>query len=162
MAKIEREYNIPLRREFQKVPCYKRAKKAVKAAKEFLVKHMKSEDVKLGKHLNEKIWERGIKNPPHHVLVVATKDDQGKVYAELKELPVQRKTKIEQKRESVIQKEEAAKSALEKAKEEIAAKKDSAKPKEDKPKKEAKTDSSNEKVDAPKKSSKKESSDKKE
>ena len=128
MAKLEREYNIPLRREFQKVASYKRAKKAVKAVQEFLVKHMKSTDVKLGKHLNEKIWERGIKNPPHHVLVTVTKDEEGKVFAELKELPVQRKSKIEQRRAKVIEKEEASKSALEKAKEELTSKKDDKKP----------------------------------
>ena len=82
-ANLERTYNIPLRREFQKVPCWKRSKKAVRAAKEFLQKHMKSEDVRLSKEVNEKIWQHGIKNPPHHVKVTVSKDKEGVVRAEL-------------------------------------------------------------------------------
>lgn len=80
---MERTYNIPLRKEYQKVPRWRRTKKAVTALKEFLVKHMKSTDVALGKELNEEIWKHGAKNPPHHVKVTATKDKDGKVKAEL-------------------------------------------------------------------------------
>lgn len=83
MANLERTYNIPLRKEFQKAPPYKRAKKAITAVREFLVKHMKSSDINLGTHLNQEIWSRGIKNPPHHIKVSVTKDEKGKVMAEL-------------------------------------------------------------------------------
>src|SRR3989344_4558909 len=41
---LEREYIIPLRRTWLKVPEYKRGKKAVKAIKLFLVRHMKVYD----------------------------------------------------------------------------------------------------------------------
>ena len=90
---LERTYNVPLRKEFLKTPNWKRTKKAVKALKEFLVRHMKPLDmdiknVKIGKHLNEHIWKDGIRNPPHHVKVVATKDDKGLVKAELEGAPV--------------------------------------------------------------------------
>ena len=37
---LERTYNVPLRKEWLKVPKYKRAKKAVTALRQFLVKHM--------------------------------------------------------------------------------------------------------------------------
>jgi len=80
---IERTYNVPLRKEFQKVPIWRKTKKAVKALREFLAKHMKSEDVKLSKELNEKVWQNGIRNPPHHVKVTVTKDEKGVVYADL-------------------------------------------------------------------------------
>tara|TARA_Y100000310_G_C20264005_1_gene614974 strand:+ start:14 stop:568 length:555 start_codon:yes stop_codon:yes gene_type:complete len=80
---IERNYNVPLRKEFQKVPKYKRAKRAIAALKKFLGRHMKSEEIKIGKHLNEKIWDKGIKNPPHHVKVNVFKDGAGVVKAEL-------------------------------------------------------------------------------
>jgi len=40
----EREYVIPLRVEWRKVPKYQRAAKAIKAIKEFLVRHMKIYD----------------------------------------------------------------------------------------------------------------------
>jgi large subunit ribosomal protein L31e len=79
----ERTYTIPLRRAFQKVPVWRRSKKAVKAAKEFLQKHMKSDNVKLSKSLNEKIWGHGAKNPPARVKVSVSKDKEGKVSAEL-------------------------------------------------------------------------------
>ncbi len=75
MAKIERTYNIPLRKEFAKVPYFRKAKKAVTALRQFLVKHMKCEDVRIGRHLNEEIWKDGIRMPPHHVKVVAIKED---------------------------------------------------------------------------------------
>lgn len=79
---VERTYNVPLRKEWLKVPRYKRSKKAVKALKEFLSKHMKSDNVRIGMHLNEFIWKDGIKNPPHHVKVHVEKDDE-EVRAEL-------------------------------------------------------------------------------
>lgn len=80
---LERIYNIPLRREFLKVPKYKRSKKAVKAVREFLTKHMKSEDVIIDNSINMAIWHNGGENPPHHIKVVAKKDNEGKVRAEL-------------------------------------------------------------------------------
>jgi len=83
VADIERVYNVPLRKEWLKKPKYVRAKKAARALREFLIKHMKSDDVKIGKHLNEMLWKHGIKNPPHHVKLTAIKDDKGVVRAEL-------------------------------------------------------------------------------
>ena len=80
---LERTFNIPLRREFMKVPEYKRAKKAMKGVRDFLEQHMKSDNVKLGRHLNMAVWTRGIRHPPHHIKVVAKKDEEGVVKAEL-------------------------------------------------------------------------------
>ena len=75
---IEREYNIPLRRKFQKTPRYKKANKAIKTIKEFLVRHMTIRDrdlkkIKIDKYLNEFVWFRGIKKPPAKVRVKAIK-----------------------------------------------------------------------------------------
>ena len=83
MATLERTYTIPLRREFLKASRYKRAKKAGIAVREFLVKHMKSEDVRVGTSVNLEVWKHGIRNPPSRVKVIATKDDKGVVRAEL-------------------------------------------------------------------------------
>jgi large subunit ribosomal protein L31e len=83
---MERTYIIPLRREWLKVPIYKRTKKAVNTTRAFLVKHMKVETVKLGRHLNMKLWTRGNRNPPHkvEVHVEIVKDKAGDyAYAEL-------------------------------------------------------------------------------
>ena len=79
---LERIYNVPLRKEYMKAPRWNRTKKAVTALRQFLAKHMKSEDVRLSKALNESIWKHGIQNPPHHVKVKAVKDDKGVVRAE--------------------------------------------------------------------------------
>jgi large subunit ribosomal protein L31e len=75
MADLERTYTIPLRSEWLKTPRHRRAKKATKALREFLQKHMKTDDVKIGKHLNEKLWKHGIKNPPCKVKVTVIKKD---------------------------------------------------------------------------------------
>jgi hypothetical protein len=48
---------------------------------------MKSEDVRLGQHVNEYLWSRGIKNPPPRVKVRAVKDSEGVVRAELEGKP---------------------------------------------------------------------------
>ena len=52
---LERVYNIPLRRETLKVPPFKKANKAVKTVREFISKHMKSDNVAIGKYLNLKM-----------------------------------------------------------------------------------------------------------
>ncbi|MFH0752582.1 MAG: 50S ribosomal protein L31e [archaeon] len=87
---MERKYIIPLRKEWLKVPIYKRSKKAGAALKQFLQKHMKVEDVKIGKYLNQAIWARGMKKPPHKIEVLATKveeKDRTYVFAELPDAP---------------------------------------------------------------------------
>lgn len=76
---IEREYTIPLRKKIRVVPRYKKTNKAVKSIKEFLARHMKVYDrdlnkIKIDKYLNEYLWFRGIRNPPHKVKVKAIKD----------------------------------------------------------------------------------------
>jgi|TARA_B100001964_G_C14203100_1_gene586810 ribosomal protein L31E len=126
---LERAYNVPLRREFQKVASWRRTEKAVTALKQFIVKHMKSKDVVIGKYANQLLWKNGIKNPPHHVKVSAKKDDKGKVSVELSELPAKAKREIEKDKglkENKKEKEEAKK------KEEDAKKAETAK-KEEKP-----------------------------
>ena len=97
VEKIEKEYVIPLRRKWAKVPRYQRANKAIKTIKEFLARHMKVYDrdlnkIKLDKYLNLFIWSRGIKNPPIKVKVKAVRE--GKIIkAELAELPEKLKFK---------------------------------------------------------------------
>ena len=100
MATVERTLTINLRKEILKVPRYKRAKKAVTAIREHLQQHMKvSEDnVKIGKYLNLKIWEHGIKNPIHKVTVLAKKDDKGIVTAELPNIPVKKSKPTKEKK----------------------------------------------------------------
>ncbi|MDD9953077.1 MAG: 50S ribosomal protein L31e [Candidatus Woesearchaeota archaeon] len=74
---MERTYTIPLRRGFQKAPKYKRAKKAVAVLRAFIAKHMKvtEDEVRIGQHLNEHLWEKGMKHPPPRVKVTTKKVD---------------------------------------------------------------------------------------
>lgn len=88
---LEREYNVPLRREFLKVQNNRRAKKAIMALKQFISKHMKTENVLVADFLNKEIWARGIRNPPHHVRVKALKYEDGKVLVTSVNAPVEKK-----------------------------------------------------------------------
>lgn len=99
---LERIYIIPLRREWLRVPEYKRAKRAVAAVKNFLMRHMKQHDIsqiKLGTVLNEELWARGMKNPPSRIKVNVVKEDDGLVKAELFGHKYIVKKKIEKKEE---------------------------------------------------------------
>lgn len=89
---LEREYIVPLRKEWLKVPEYKRANKAVKALKQFIAKHMKIYDrdlrkIKVEQDLNNEIRFRGIKKPPAKIKVKAIKLDNDTVRVELVNLP---------------------------------------------------------------------------
>ena len=114
---FERVYVIPLRRETLKVPPFRKANKAVKTVRQFISKHMKSENVVIGKYLNLKIWDHGAKNPPHHVKITAAKDDKGKVFVELVDAPKEQ-PKVEEKKKE-IKKETKAEKPEEKLEKEI-------------------------------------------
>lgn len=88
---IEREYVVPLRKEFLKVTKYRRAGRAAKALKQFIAKHMKVEErdvekVKVDMYLNNELWFRGKKSPPTKIKVKAKKEE-GIVYVTLAEVP---------------------------------------------------------------------------
>ncbi len=116
---LERKYTIPLRKEWLKSPIYRRAKKSITAIREFLVRHMKAEDIKIGKYLNEKIHERGRKNPPHKIEVEAKKiEKEGKVFvfAEMVGAPKEEERKEKEKKEK---KEEEKKEEKKEGKEKL-------------------------------------------
>jgi large subunit ribosomal protein L31e len=115
---LERTYVVPLRREWLKVPKYKRAAKAVRGLREFLLKHMKGTEVKIGKYLNEAVWSRGMKNPLHKVKVEAKKDEKGIVFAEIEGAPKEEEKKEEKKKPGKEKKEEETKKAKPEAKKE--------------------------------------------
>src|SRR3989344_288174 len=107
---LERTYNIPLRRAFSKAPNYRRTERAVNELRSFIQRHMKCENVKIGKHLNLKMWSRGKKNPPPRIQIKVLKDKRkikdknvDFVLAELPdkpfEMPVDKKDKKAAKKE---------------------------------------------------------------
>ncbi len=129
----EREYIIPLRVEWRKVPRYKRAAKAIKAIREFLVRHMKIYDkdlnkIKIDKYLNEFVWIRGIKKPPHKIKVKAIRNKEN-IKVELVDFPDKLKFKKlrEEKKEKKAEESGKKKKTLtetKKKEEETKAKKD--------------------------------------
>jgi len=138
---LEREYIIPLRKEFKKVPEFRRAKRALKALKDFVARHMKVEDrnikkVKIDKYLNEEIWFRGIRKPLAKIKVKCIKDSEGIVKVELVDIPdvvkfkmdrekkdknkVQKvEKKVEEKKEEKTEEEKKGEKEKEKAGEEV-------------------------------------------
>ncbi|OWT33371.1 50S ribosomal protein L31e [Methanobrevibacter sp. 87.7] len=84
---LERVYTIPLR-NVKNVKRTIRAPRAIREVRNFLMKHMKVEDVVIDSSINEKIWERGIQKIPSKVKVKATlveEDDERYVEAVLAE-----------------------------------------------------------------------------
>ncbi len=108
MAAEERIHVINLRREYLKVPIYKRSKKAVTGIKVYIAKHrkVKLDDVRVGNNLNMLVWGRGTKHPPSKVKVKSIIQD-GKAYVELVDSPFDIKAKEEKKEEKSSKKTEA-------------------------------------------------------
>lgn len=80
----KRIHVIPLRRETVKVGAWRRSPKAIRALRDYVLKHYRTGNVKVGKYLNERIWERSGRYPPAKVKVVAVKGDD-KVFLELED-----------------------------------------------------------------------------
>lgn len=107
----EKIFTINLRKEFSKKPHYQRSKKTVIAVKEFISQHLKVKKVKIGPHLNLKIWEKGRKKPPSKVKVKAHIEDNI-AYVELPEFKFEKVKEVEEKQKEKTpeeQKEEAKK-----------------------------------------------------
>jgi large subunit ribosomal protein L31e len=121
-SKLEREYIIPLRKEWLKVPMYERSGRAVKAIKKFIAKHMKVTDrdvkkVKLDIYFNNDIWFKGRTNPPAKIKVKAIKE--GEIvrveYAEVPEYVKFLKAKHEKAKQRLETKSKAAQLEVEPA-----------------------------------------------
>jgi large subunit ribosomal protein L31e len=92
----ERIYTIPLGKAWIGPP-RKRAPRAMRIIKSFLIRHMKLEKrgegeeeeapkrLIISNEVNEKVWSRGIEKPPRKVRVRAAKDREGNVTVYLAE-----------------------------------------------------------------------------
>lgn len=102
---MEKIFIIPLR-DAWKISFRKRSKKAITVIKEFTVKNMKADSVKIGQDLNKLIWQRGEKSPPRQVKVqMHTEENDGKktVWVELADVKFaipKKKDKTEKKEET--------------------------------------------------------------
>jgi large subunit ribosomal protein L31e len=94
----ERTYTIPLSKAWI-MPANKRAPKAMRILKAFMIKHMKlkaslkteGEEEEgpgaliISNEVNERMWSRGIEKPPRNIRVRAAKDKDGNVTVYLAE-----------------------------------------------------------------------------
>ena len=80
--------------------------------KAFAKRHMKAETITVDTTVNEAIWARGIKSPPHKIRVKMTKDDEGAVTitmaeletpADAKETKKESKSKVKAKKEPKVE-----------------------------------------------------------
>ncbi len=117
---MERIYTIPLRREYLKVPRWKRAKKAMKAIREFTVRHMKVEadNVKISNSVNEVIWERGGKKVPPKITVKMIKEEEV-VYVLLPDEELKKKEEKKEKKEAKKEEKQSIEKVEEQKKEEV-------------------------------------------
>lgn len=80
-----RKYNIRLTKDGLKAPLTKRSKRTLVTIKKFIEKNtrVKRGNIIIGNELNEKLWSRGIKNPPRKVTVFVQKIDDQKVFVNI-------------------------------------------------------------------------------
>ncbi len=77
--KTEKIYNIRLTEAYKKA-LRRRSPYAVRIVKDYVKTHTKAKEVKIGRKLNETIWERGITRPARSVRIKVVKDgDTAKV-----------------------------------------------------------------------------------
>lgn len=127
MAEQEKIITIPLRKYFRSYPRWRRTKVAVRATRAFLQKHLKTEEIVMGKFLNEELHERGRKYPPPSIQVKVWKDKERFMVESVNAPKEEPKPEIKKKQE--VKKIETTetpaqekKEALEKEKEEVLAK----------------------------------------
>jgi large subunit ribosomal protein L31e len=75
----EKVYTIPLRHVWTVTPRGKRAPRAVRDVRDYVARHMKSDEVAISNEINTAIWSRSINKPPRKITVRAVKDKEGKV-----------------------------------------------------------------------------------
>lgn len=101
----EKTYVIPLRKEWLKVPIWNRTPKAVRAVKEFVKKHTKTEDVRIGKYLNQELWKRGNRKPPAKVRVQVKKvEEKDQKYVKVELVGAPEEEKKEEKKKGILEK----------------------------------------------------------
>jgi len=74
---VERIYTINLRRLTSKAAKWEKSKKSVTIIRDFLKRHMKTEEIKLDKSITEEIWKRGNQKPPRKIRIKVTETEEG-------------------------------------------------------------------------------------
>ncbi len=74
----EKLYTVNFRKAWI-APRGKRVPRAVRMLRDFVKRHMKTEDVIISNEINEKLWSRSVKKPPRKLRVRVVKDKEGNV-----------------------------------------------------------------------------------
>lgn len=81
----EKVITLNLKKELVKAKKWRRSNALVRILKDSLKRHVKKENIKIDKKLNEKIWSKSIENPQAKFRIKITKVDEKTVKAELLE-----------------------------------------------------------------------------
>jgi large subunit ribosomal protein L31e len=73
---------VNLKKKLLKTPKWRRSKEAMNILKEIL-KKQRSEKIKIDKRINEKIWSKGIENPPAKLRLKIVRLDDKSIRVEL-------------------------------------------------------------------------------
>ncbi len=74
----EKFYSLNLRKIWSS-PREKRTPRAVRFLRDYVARHMKSDEVAISEEANSMLWQRGISKPPRKIRVRAVKDKDGRV-----------------------------------------------------------------------------------
>ncbi len=74
----EKFYNLNLRKIWSS-PREKRTPRAVRFLRDYIARHMKTDEVAISEEANSMLWQRGISKPPRKIRVRAVKDKDGRV-----------------------------------------------------------------------------------
>ena len=85
---LSRVYTINLGKAWL-TPRYRRTDRVINMVREFAIKNMKSDEVKIDQDLSRHIWARGKTNPPRKVRVKMVKDEDDIVTVSLYEEAVE-------------------------------------------------------------------------
>src|ERR671933_2030889 len=95
---LSRVYTINLGKAWL-TPKYRRTDRVINMVREFAVKNMKSDEVKIDQDLSRHIWTRGKTNPPRKVRVKMVKDEDDIVTVSLYEEAVEMAEEEEEEEE---------------------------------------------------------------
>ncbi len=102
----ERIYTINLRRGVLPSPKWKKSDDAIAFVRNFLKRHMKSDEIKIDSSISEYIWQHGNQRPPSKIRIKAVKDNDGKVTVSLFGVVTVEEIKVEKSEEKKEVKDE--------------------------------------------------------
>ena len=74
---VERIYTINLRKGTIKAVKWEKSRKSVVFVREFLKRHMKGDEIKIGKSITEEIWKSGNQKSPAKIRIHAIDTEEG-------------------------------------------------------------------------------------